>query len=65
MKNPPCKDCEKRELYCHSTCVEYMKYAKERAEMNKDKRCELFKDVMSPCLKPWYKHQIRKHKKLK
>lgn len=26
----PCKDCEKRELYCHSSCKDYFLWSKAR-----------------------------------
>lgn len=26
----PCKDCEKRELYCHSSCKDYLLWSKVR-----------------------------------
>lgn len=26
----PCKDCEKRELYCHSSCKDYLLWSKAR-----------------------------------
>ena len=31
---PPCLDCEHRELYCHGTCPMYIKF---QTEMNKYK----------------------------
>lgn len=30
MKLSPCKDCEDRVLYCHSTCEKYAEFKKER-----------------------------------
>lgn len=32
--NAPCKDCEKRAIGCHGTCPDYIKFRKERDEMN-------------------------------
>lgn len=29
----PCLNCEKRQLRCHSTCEEYIKYDNERKEI--------------------------------
>ena len=26
----PCKDCKKRELYCHSSCKDYLLWSKAR-----------------------------------
>lgn len=28
----PCKDCEKRQMHCHSECAEYVAFAKEAQE---------------------------------
>lgn len=33
MKPSPCKDCEKRDEYCHASCGDYIKY---RADMDAD-----------------------------
>lgn len=30
MLKPPCKDCKKRQIGCHSVCPEYNEYNKER-----------------------------------
>lgn len=30
MSGAPCKDCEDRELGCHSHCIAYRKYKDER-----------------------------------
>jgi len=30
----PCKDCEKRQLGCHSTCEDYKEFSKYCAEKN-------------------------------
>lgn len=30
MSGAPCKDCEDRELGCHSHCIAYKKYKDER-----------------------------------
>ena len=34
---PPCKDCEDRELGCHSTCEKYIEFTKEKAKERKAK----------------------------
>lgn len=39
--NAPCKDCEKRQVGCHSTCEPYIKFAQERKEMNEAKVKEI------------------------
>ena len=31
----PCKDCENREVGCHSKCEEYIEWKEELAELNK------------------------------
>lgn len=36
----PCKDCEKRELGCHSNCTEYKQAKNENERLNKKKREE-------------------------
>lgn len=36
-KGCTCRDCDKRELGCHSTCQEYIEY-KKRTEEYKNKR---------------------------
>lgn len=36
----PCKDCEKRNVGCHSRCEEYQKYSAERHEINRKKMQE-------------------------
>lgn len=36
-RNSPCKDCEQRELGCHSTCEAYRKYVEAR-ETERKKR---------------------------
>ena len=33
-KNPPCKDCEKRHVGCHSSCEDYIAYSENRAKQN-------------------------------
>ena len=37
MKNP-CKNCEKRELKCHSSCEEYKLYRAELDSINEKRR---------------------------
>ena len=32
----PCKDCENREIGCHSRCVAYIKYKSELNDAKKD-----------------------------
>lgn len=48
MKNKnTCKDCKSRYIGCHSECVDYLKYSKERNKLlnlafkNKLERCEI------------------------
>ena len=36
----PCKDCEVREIGCHSRCSGYIKWKKEMEEMNKKIKME-------------------------
>ena len=33
---PPCKDCENREIGCHSRCVAYIKYKSELNDAKKE-----------------------------
>lgn len=33
--NPPCKDCKKRRVGCHSECEEYLAYFDYRVEYNR------------------------------
>ena len=33
MKTAPCKDCQKRELGCHTTCEEYLAFHEERVKI--------------------------------
>lgn len=41
--NPPCKDCEKRQVGCHGSCPDYAAYAQSRQELREKAR--LFKEV--------------------
>lgn len=34
---PPCKDCEDRELGCHSKCKKYQEYTEKMKEIHKAK----------------------------
>lgn len=36
----PCKDCQNRELHCHSTCEEYKHYKAAIEESREEKRTE-------------------------
>lgn len=38
MKSAPCKDCEKRELGCHSKCEKYKEYRKQHDALSELKR---------------------------
>lgn len=39
MLQAPCKDCTKRELYCHGRCEEYIAYKEQRnAELEEEHR---------------------------
>ena len=38
----PCKDCEEREVACHSTCEKYKKYKEKLAKLPKDKREDVY-----------------------
>ena len=39
MNSPPCKDCQKRTLGCHATCLEYLIWKKKKEnELNKKKQ---------------------------
>lgn len=37
---PPCKNCKKRVLHCHSTCSEYIAFSNERRNIQKQKQKE-------------------------
>lgn len=47
IKTAPCKDCEDRELGCHSKCEKYIEYKKysnlKREEIIKESRIKSFK----------------------
>ena len=34
----PCKDCKRREVGCHGSCEEYLRFSEERAEYNRRRR---------------------------
>lgn len=42
--NPPCKDCTKRQLGCHSTCKDYIEWnkahLKEKARLQEKERLD-------------------------
>lgn len=40
MIKPPCKNCEDREVGCHSKCEAYMEWAKEHEELREKNRTE-------------------------
>ena len=35
MKSAPCKDCEKRQVGCHTTCKEYKAWAEIKTAVNR------------------------------
>lgn len=39
-RNSPCKNCEDRELGCHSTCERYIAYTDARAKERKARQTE-------------------------
>lgn len=40
MLRPPCKNCELREVGCHSKCNAYISWAKEHGEAREKNRTE-------------------------
>lgn len=40
MRTAPCYNCEKRVIGCHSNCLEYICYDKERKKLLYKKRIE-------------------------
>ena len=43
MKSPPCRECEKRQLRCHSTCESYKIWSNEiqRTRVNRENGHEI------------------------
>ena len=39
-KMPPCLNCQDRVLGCHSTCLEYLEFRRERDELLEKKQQE-------------------------
>lgn len=36
-KSPPCKNCTKRCLHCHSVCTEYIEYRNQQLQVYEEK----------------------------
>ena len=47
MLNGPCKDCDEREIGCHSHCIAYRKYRAEMDEILEKKKQKVEMDVFS------------------
>lgn len=47
MPSGPCKDCEERELGCHSHCIAYKKFRAEMDEISEKKRKQIEMEIFS------------------
>lgn len=47
MLSGPCKDCEERELGCHSHCIAYKKFRAEIDEISEKKRKQIEMEIFS------------------
>ena len=64
---PPCKDCEQRELHCHSTCEKWQEYEakKQKTYADRKERVDEIDFVMSVkrvAISRWYKKKYRDRK---
>lgn len=53
----PCKDCEERQIGCHSTCEKYLQYRALKDKQNKDRVKQAFQD--------WEQNEIERERKRK
>lgn len=54
MLQPPCKDCEKRHVGCHSSCEDYKMYHDENVKLQ-EQRAEFRRKI-----EDYY--EVRKHR---
>ena len=59
----PCRDCGKRELYCHAKCEPYIEYVKKRREYLESRRFD--GDITSAKILSAVKQKKKKNKKNK
>ena len=59
MISAPCLNCEKRHMNCHSSCIEYLAFKKEK-EIEHEKL-----EKIRQTNQDWYGYKQYKYKKIK
>jgi hypothetical protein len=58
--NAPCKDCERREVGCHSVCAEYKEYNEHRERVRELRHLDT---ILSSMTRSCYRTRQRYHQK--
>lgn len=59
----PCKGCNERQLTCHSTCVSYKRWSKERRrQLNYIRECKEFDEQFARIKNFTYEKKRKSHR---